>query len=162
MKKKIFILIAIIILNYNINVKANSNLNIDLNTLKGSKETYSSITDLYKLPIFSDDYKEKIEDNKNKEKESKQILKDTLFSKVKEDKSKEEKIKELSENYNLFTSKSKNTNYIKEDEKLKYIIDIKFYIVICIITLLTIIPVISYKNKKNKDDINEYYDNIRS
>lgn len=130
-----------------------SDLGLDPSVFKDKSETYSSITDIYNIPIFTDEYKENIEKKQENEKVIKDSISKKLFSseKVKRDSSYEENKK--IEEYQLF-NKAKNEVYIEIKDEL--VNRISHLLLIALSVLLIIITFIStnkfYKNKSKKGD----------
>lgn len=158
MRKKICIFFFIFFM-LSINVFA-SELNLNPDVLKNKDETSSSITDIYKVPVFSDKYKDYIEKkNKEKEEEKKDLL-NNLFedksSKVKGIYSREKEITEL------FKENKIINNSIRESKKIKFV-PLLFIILFFSISLIIVVTTTQYyKNKKDKDDSNVYHNNFEN
>lgn len=156
MYEKNFLYLFLVFFILPINVFA-SELTLDPDVLKNKNETSSSITDIYKIPVFSDKYKDYIE-NKNKEKEEeKKDLLNSLF----EDNTKDNYSREK-EKAELFKEKKVINNSNRESKKNKFIP--LLVIVLFFIFSLTIVLITNqyYKNKKDKDDSNVYYNNFEN
>lgn len=154
--KKFFCIFFLVFFILPINVFA-SELTLDPDVLKNKNETSSSITDIYKIPVFSDKYKDYIE-NKNKEKEEeKKDLLNSLF----EDNTKDNYSREK-EKAELFKENKVINNSNGESKKNKFIP--LLVIVLFFIFSLTIVLITNqyYKNKKDKDDSNVYYNNFKN
>lgn len=154
--KKIFCIFFLVFFILPINVFA-SELTLDPDVLKNKNETSSSITDIYKIPVFSDKYKDYIESkNKEKEEEKKDLLNSLFEDNTKDNYSRE---KEKAE---LFKENKVINNSNGESKKNKFIP--LLVIVLFFIFSLTIVLITNqyYKNKKDKDDSNVYYNNFKN
>ncbi|MDU4910894.1 hypothetical protein [Clostridium baratii] len=154
--KKIFCIFFLVFFILPINVFA-SELTLDPDVLKNKNETSSSITDIYKIPVFSDKYKDYIESKtKEKEDEKKDLLNSLFEDNTKDNYSRE---KEKAE---LFKEKKVINNSNGESKKNKFIP--LLVIVLFFIFSLTIVLITNqyYKNKKDKDDSNVYYNNFEN
>lgn len=154
--KKIFCIFFLVFFILPINVFA-SELTLDPDVLKNKNETSSSITDIYKIPVFSDKYKDYIESkNKEKDEEKKDLLNSLFEDNTKDNYSRE---KEKAE---LFKEKKVINNSNEESKKNKFIpllVIVLFFIFSLMIVLITNQY---YKNKKDKDDSNVYYNNFEN
>lgn len=154
--KKLFYIFFLVFFMLQINVFA-SELNLDPDVLKNKNETSSSITDVYKIPVFSDKYKDYIENkNKEKEEEKKNLLNSLFENNTKDSYSRD---KEKSE---LFKEKKIINNSNRESKKNKFIP--LLFIILFFIFSLTIVLITNqyYKTKKDKDDSNVYYNNFEN
>lgn len=154
--KKLFYIFFLVFFMLQINVFA-SELNLDPDVLKNKNETSSSITDVYKTPVFSDKYKDYIENkNKEKEEEKKDLLNSLFENNTKDSYSRD---KEKSE---LFKEKKIINNSNGESKKNKFIP--LLFIILFFIFSLTIVLITNqyYKTKKDKDDSNVYYNNFEN
>lgn len=153
--KKIFCIFFLVFFILPINVFA-SELTLDPDVLKNKNETSSSITDIYKIPVFSDKYKDYIESkNKEKDEEKKDLLNSLFEDNTKDNYSREKEKAELFKEkkvINNFNEKSKTNKFIS----LLFIV--LFFIFSLIIVLITNKH---YKNKKDKDESNVYYNNFK-
>ena len=156
MKKYIFIVISFILISLPIRVFA-SNLDLDPDVLKNKNEAYSSITDLYKIPIFSDKYKESIEEKNRQEIYKKEDLLNNLFS----DTSQESRNKQLrsSEKESLFKQEKSIVNNIVKHEKKEYPLIILIGGIIVSAGLIIVFTNRFYKNRRCKEDNYVHYNN---
>lgn len=153
--KKFFCIFFLVFFILQINVFA-SDLTLDPDVLKNKNESSSSITDVYKIPVFSDKYKDYIE-NKTKEKEEeKKDLLNSLF----EDNTKNNYSREK-EKAELFKEK-KVINNFNEKSKTNKFISLLFIVLFFIFSLIIVLITNKYyKNKKDKDESNVYYNNFK-
>lgn len=152
------ILIFLIINIFMIKPVLATGVNLDIEVLKDQKETYSSITDMYNIPIFTDEYKENLDNDKELRKKEENIIINNIFKHKSYDK-KDSKIaiREESEKYQLFYKES-NLSYVKEEQErnhnYKFII---FFLAILLSSLTFILTKRYYKRKFERDDKNVYY-----
>ncbi len=119
MKKHLsFLIITIYILSLN-KVLANENLILDPSVFKEKKESYSSITDIYKIPVFFDEYIEKVEYKNYIDIEEKNKIIEKTFEKESIKKDTEDYFRNKTIEYNLFNTIKNNPIIKKEDENNK-------------------------------------------
>ncbi|WP_250674054.1 hypothetical protein LZ906_007300 [Paraclostridium ghonii] len=156
MKKKICSLFFIFFM-LPVNIFA-SELNLDPDVLKNKNETSASITDIYKIPVFSNKYKEYIE-KKDREKESeKNNILENLFDNA--------QIKSINSRTNEKEALFKESKVVKnstETNKISKIIPILGMISFFLFSVAIVLTTnLYYKNKKDKDDINVHYNNLEN
>lgn len=156
MKKKICSLFLIFFM-LPVNIFA-SELNLDPDVLKNKNETSASITDIYKIPVFSNKYKEYIE-KKDREKESeKNNILENLFDNA--------QIKSINSRTNEKEALFKESKVVKnstETNKISKIIPILGMISFFLFSVAIVLTTnLYYKNKKDKDDINVHYNNLEN
>lgn len=156
MKKYIFIVISFILICWPIRVFA-SDLELNTDVLKNKSEAHSSITDLYKIPIFSDKYKESIEEKNKKEIYKKEELLNNLFF----DTFQESKNKQLRhrEKESLFKQENSIVNSIVKHEKKEYPLTILIVVSIVSAGLIIVFTNRFYKNRRCKEDNYVHYNN---
>lgn len=142
---------------------AEDGLNIETDSLKNnSNNSYKSITDIYKIPLFTESITNEKKEALQKEEDEKAKLNNNLFSKVSQDKDSEEELKKTLENYNLFTAP-------KEESKIKYLqkqsninlANISIIVVLSILTAICTTKYYKYKSKK-EESYSEYKSYVRS
>ena len=149
--KKIFCIFFLVFFILPINVFA-SELTLDPDVLKNKNETSSSITDIYKIPVFSDKYKDYIESKtKEKEDEKKDLLNSLFEDNTKDNYSREKEKAEL--------FKDNSNGESKKNKFIPLLVIVLFFIFSLTIVLITNQY---YKNKKDKDDSNVYYNNFEN
>lgn len=158
------ILIIFIFMNLTIGtlVKADSDLTIDSDILKGSEfEAYTSLTDLYEIPLFTEKIMLQKENIKEQQKQEKEKINNFIFSSENFNKkdSKEYFIEQVNE-YKLFNNRKveKKIKYEEHD----YSFQVEIIVTIVSLGFLTSIFTIYYKKRKNKkaekdNEYNNYY-----
>ena len=156
MKKYIFIVMSFVLISLPIRVFA-SDLKLDPDVLKNKNEAYSSITDLYKIPIFSDKYKESIEEKNKQEIYKKEELLNNLFS----DTFQESKSKQLRDREKeiLFKQEKSIVNNMVKHEKKEYPLTILIVVSIVSAGLIIVFTNRFYKNRRCKEDNYVHYNN---
>lgn len=160
MKKYIFIVVVSLCMFTPTKILAtDSDINLNPDVLKDKNEIYSSITDIYDTKIFSDKYKEGIENKIKKEKENKDKLLNNLFSNNENGNDKEDL--RLKEKDGLFMSNKSTSNNIevKEGNNNYALIGIVTIIGLSISVLIIVATNRFYKNKRDKEDRSYVYYN---
>lgn len=155
MKKIIMISAVVIIFILNISIVfAAENLKIDTESLKNSNnDTYTSITDIYKINLFTEKIivqKEKLE---IEEKNNLEEINNSIFLDIKsKDDSNKEQFEKQVEAYNLFAvPKAEIKMEYVEDKNNSEFLSISIIIILCILTGIVTRKYYKYRRKKEED-----------
>ncbi|SFD11017.1 hypothetical protein [Clostridium uliginosum] len=161
-KISMFVLLIGIILSNSFVIYATEGLNIETDSLKNNNSnSYKSITDIYQIPLFTEDVTNEKNEVLIREKEEKVKLKNYLFLKMSESRDSEEEFTKKINKYNLFSKQ-------KEESKIKYlkkqstinIVTVSIIVVLSILTAIFTTKYYKYKNKK-EENYSEYKSYIR-
>lgn len=163
--KKIIIIIAIIYVFVIPKVYADDGLGIDSESLKNSNNNaYTSITDIYGVPLFTEKTIKQKEENEIQEKNNLEEINNNIFLDVKAiDGSEKEEFIKLAEKYNLFIKPKEETKikYMKEKDNSELIRVSIIIMLLCILTAILTRKYYKY-NSQNEDDNSEYNNYVRS
>lgn len=159
MKKNIIMSVVVIVFIFNISIAfADENLKIDAESLKNkNNNTYTSITDIYKINLFTEkiiEQKEKLEIQKENNLEE---INNSIFLDIKsKDDSNKEQFEKQVETYNLFAvPKAEIKMEYIEDKNNSEFISISIIIILCILTAIVTRKYYKYRRKK-EEDTSEY------
>lgn len=143
---------------------ADDGLKIDTESLKNNtNNAYTSITDIYEIPLFTEKTIREKEKNQIQEKNELEEINNNIFLDIKLiDNSEKEEFIKLAEKYKLFITPKEQAKikYIDEKDNSEFIRVSIIIIALCILTAILSREYYKYNSKK-EDESSEYNNYVR-